>query len=130
MCAVFCETLFSLILCIFHAIDMSKQVHHQQVALVFKCATLLQASATVHSHIQGVSVLKDITQYYWSVINGNVPICVHHKLSLCTECRVIIHDICMECDCVGFTTQFFTLQGVWMWQFLLITLYNIKIILI
>jgi hypothetical protein len=132
MYVVFCETLFNLILCIFHAIDMSTQVHHQQVALVFKYTTLfLQASTTVHSHIGGGggSGLKDITQYYWSVISGNVSICMHHELSLCIECRVIIHDVCTECERVGFTTLFFTLQGVWMRQFLLITLYSFNIIL-
>jgi len=87
---------------------MSKQVHHQLVALIFICTTLLQASATVHSHIRRVSVLKDITQYYWSVINGNVPVCMHHELSLCIGCRVIIHDVCTECERIGYTTLFFT----------------------
>jgi hypothetical protein len=103
-------------------------VYHQQVALVFKYTALMQASATLPSHIRGVSVLKDITWYYWSIINGKVPICVHHELSLCIECRVIVHDVCTECEHVGFTALFFTFQGVWMQQ--LITVHNFNIILI
>lgn len=45
---------------IFHAIDTQKQVHHQQVALVFKYKALLHVSATVCSHLKGIPVLKKI----------------------------------------------------------------------
>jgi hypothetical protein len=41
-------------------IDTNKQVNHQQIALVFKYKALLHVSATVHSHLHGVSVLKNI----------------------------------------------------------------------
>ena len=37
-----------------------KQVHHQQIVLVFKYKALLHVSATVRSHLKGVSVLKVI----------------------------------------------------------------------
>ena len=40
-----------------------KQVHHLQIALVFKYKALLHVSATVRSHLQGVSVLKVIQRY-------------------------------------------------------------------
>jgi hypothetical protein len=51
-----------LILYIFRTADWNKQVHHKQTAL-------LHASATVHTHLQGLSALKDVYSDIMQVVN-------------------------------------------------------------
>jgi hypothetical protein len=48
----------------------NKPVHNQQIALVFKYKALLNFMATVCSHLQGVSVLKDIHSIIVQLVNN------------------------------------------------------------
>ena len=47
-------------LCIFTATDTKKQIHRHQIALAFNYPALPHVSPILCSHLQGLSVLKDI----------------------------------------------------------------------